>query len=152
MFYFFSIFLSKTNYEKCEIAGTGVLKSVKVAVCGMKCVGLCKDTLRITGVHFSYNKAKQDEKNVLETLSKIQNVLKIWIMRGLTLEGKIIVFKTLAISKILYLSMMIRVPTEIIVELKKIQKQLILPTKPKIKQYLLIPKRGVLKMYIKIKR
>ena len=140
--------MSKTNYEKCEIAGIGVLKSVKVAVCGMKCVGLCKDTLRITGVHFSYNKAKQDEKNVLETLSKIQNVLKIWIMRGLTLEGKIIVFKTLAISKILYLSMMIRVPTEIIVELKKMQKQLILPTKPKIKQYLLIPKRGVLKMYI----
>ena len=148
MFYFFSIFFSKTNYEKCEIAGIGVLKSVKVAVCGMKCVGLCKDTLRITGVHFSYNKAKQDEKNFLETLSKIQNVLKIWIMRSLVLEGKIIVFKTLAISKILYPSMMIRVPTEIIVELKKIQKQLILPTKPKIKQYLLIPKRGVLKMYI----
>ena len=148
MFYFFSIFFSKTNYEKCEIAGIGVLKSVKVAVCGMKCVGLCKDTLRITGVHFSYNKAKQDEKNFLETLSKIQNVLKIWIMRSLVLEGKIIVFKTLAISKILYPSMMIRVPTEIIVELKKIQKQLILPTKAKIKQYLLIPKRGVLKMYI----
>ena len=124
------------------------MKSVKVAVCGMKCVGLCKDTLRITGVHFSYNKAKQDEKNFLETLSKIQNVLKIWIMRSLVLKGKIIVFKTLAISKILYPSMMIRVPTEIIVELKKIQKQLILPTKPKIKQYLLIPKRGVLKMYI----
>ena len=124
------------------------MKSVKVAVCGMKCVGLCKDTLRITGVHFSYNKAKQDEKNFLETLSKIQNVLKIWIMRSLVLEGKIIVFKTLAISKILYPSMMIRVPTEIIVELKKIQKQLILPTKSKIKQYLLIPKRGVLKMYI----
>ena len=124
------------------------MKSVKVAVCGMKCVGLCKDTLRITGVHFSYNKVKQDEKNFLETLSKIQNVLKIWIMRSLVLEGKIIVFKTLAISKILYPSMMIRVPTEIIVELKKIQKQLILPTKPKIKQYLLIPKRGVLKMYI----
>ena len=124
------------------------MKSVKVAVCGMKCVVLCKDTLRITGVHFSYNKAKQDEKNFLETLSKIQNVLKIWIMRSLVLEGKIIVFKTLAISKILYPSMTIRVPTEIIVELKKIQKQLILPTKPKIKQYLLIPKRGVLKMYI----
>ena len=71
MLYFFWILLSKTNYEKCEIAGIGVLKSVKVAVCGMKCVGLCKDTLRITGVHFSYNKAKQHEKNFLETLSKI---------------------------------------------------------------------------------
>ena len=112
----------KPNYEKCEIAGIGVLKSVKVAVCGMKCVDLCKNTIRITAVHFSYNKTKQDEKNLLETISKIQNVLKIWRMQSLTLEGKIIVFKTLAISKIVYLSMMIKVPTEVIVELKKYKK------------------------------
>ena len=112
----------KPNYEKCEIAGIGVLKSVKVAVCGMKCVDLCKDTIRITGVHFSCNKTKQDVKNFLETISKIQNVLKIWRMQSLTLEGKIIVFKTLAISKIVYLSMMIKVPTEVIVELKKYKK------------------------------
>ena len=39
-------------------------------------------------------------------------------MRSLTLEGEVIVFKTFAISKIVYLSMMIKVPTEIIVELK----------------------------------
>ena len=99
----------------------------------MKCVDLCKDTIKITGVHFSYNKTKQDEKNFLETITKIQNVLRIWRMRSLTLEGKIIVFKTLAISKIVYLSMMIKVPTEIIVELEKIQKRFIWPTKPKIK-------------------
>ena len=91
----------------------------------MKCVDLCKDTIKITGVHFSYNKTKQDEKNFLETITKIQNVLRIWRMRSLTLEGKIIVFKTLAISKIVYLSIMIKVPTEIIVELEKIQKQFI---------------------------
>ena len=42
-------------------------------------------------------------------------------MRNLTLKGKIIVFKTLAISKIVYLSMMIKVPTEMIVELKEYQ-------------------------------
>ena len=99
----------------------------------MKCVDLCKDTERINGVHFSYSKSKQDEKNFLETIIKIQNVLKIWRMRSLTLEGKVIVFKTFAISKIFYLSMMIKVPTEIIVELKKIRKQFIWPTKPKIK-------------------
>ena len=54
-------------------------------------------------------------------------------MWGLTLEGRIIVFKTLAISKNVYLPMMIKIPTEIIVESKKIQKQFIWPTKPKIK-------------------
>ena len=70
--------------------------------------------MKITGVHFWYNEANQDEKNFLETITKIQNVLRIWRMRSLTLEGKIIVFKTLAISKIVYLSTMIKVPTEII--------------------------------------
>ena len=83
----------------------------------MKCVDLCKDTIRITGVHFSYNKTKQDVENVLETISKIQNALKIWRMRSLTPEGKVIDFETLAISKIVYLSMTIKVPTEILVEL-----------------------------------
>ena len=135
----------KLNYGKCEIAGLGVLKSVKVAVYSMKCVDLCKDTMRITGIHFSNNKTKQDEKNFLETISKIQNVLKIWRMQSLTLEGKI---KTLAISKIVYLSMMIKVLTEIIVEFKKYENSSFgqLNQKLKTKQYLQISKTGVLKM------
>ena len=66
-------------------------------------------------------------------------------MWSLTLEGKI-KNKTLAISKIVYLWMMIKVPTEIIVELKKIQKRFIWSTKPKTTQYLPISKTRVLKM------
>ena len=54
-------------------------------------------------------------------------------IRSLTSEGKIIVSKTLAISKIVYLSMMIKVPAEIIVESEKIQKPFIWSSKPKIK-------------------
>ena len=46
---------------------------------------------------------------------------------------KIAAFKTLAISKIVYLSMMIKVPAEIRDELEKIQKRFIWPSKPKIK-------------------
>ena len=78
-------------------------------------------------------KRKQDDKNLLETITKIQNVLKIWRTRCLTLEGKIKVFKTLTVPKIVYLSMINKVPTEIIIELEKIQKRFIWPTKPKIK-------------------
>ena len=50
--------------EKCESAEkcVKVLKSVKVAVCGMKCIDLCNDTIKITGVHFSYNKEKRNKK------------------------------------------------------------------------------------------
>ena len=119
----------KPNHEKCEIAGNGVLKSVKVAVCGMKCIDMCNDTKKITGIHFSYNKKKRNEKNFLDSITKIQNVLKVWRMRRLTLEGKIMVFKTLAISKIVFLSLISKVSTEIISQLEKI----LWPYKPKIK-------------------
>ena len=46
----------KPNLEKCKISGIGVLKSVKVVVSGMKCIDLCNDMIKITGIHFSYNK------------------------------------------------------------------------------------------------
>ena len=83
------------NHEKCEIAGIGVLK---VIFCGMKYIDFCNDTIKITGIHFSYNKEKRIEKNFLERITKIQNVFKAWRMRRLTLQAEIIVFKTLAIS------------------------------------------------------
>ena len=54
-------------------------------------------------------------------------------MRCLTLEGKIIVFKALAISKIVFLSLISKVPTETISELEKIQKTFLWSSKPKIK-------------------
>ena len=123
----------KPNHEKCKIAGIGVLKSVKVIICGMKCIDLCIDTIKITGIHFSYNKERRNEKNFLESITKTQNVLKVWRMRRLTLEGKIIVFKTLAISKIVFLSLISKVPTEIISELERIQKTFLWSSKPKMK-------------------
>ena len=43
-------------------------------------------------------------------------------MRRLTLEGKIIVFKTLAISNIVFLSLISKVPTETISDQERIQK------------------------------
>ena len=64
-------------------------------------------------------------------------------MWGLTLDGRIKVFKTLAISKNVYLPMMIKVPTEIIVELKKYKNSFFgqLNQKLKTKQYILISKK-----------
>ena len=53
-------------------------------------------------------------------------------MHRFTLEGKIIVFKTLAVSKIVFLSLISKFTTEIISELR-IQKSFLWPSKPKIK-------------------
>ena len=68
----------KPNHEKYIITGIGVLKRMKVAVFGMQCIDLCKDTKKITGIHFLCNKEKQNENFFLESITKIQNVLKIW--------------------------------------------------------------------------
>ena len=63
----------------------GVLKGVQVAICGMKCI--------------DYN-----------IISNIQGVLNLWRMRNLTLEGRIVVFKTLGISKIVFLALLTKIP------------------------------------------
>ena len=61
----------------------------------------------------------------MRNVRKIEKVLKLWIMRNLTVEGKITIFKTLAISKIIHLSLVTNFPTEIIIELNKIQTEFI---------------------------
>ena len=46
----------KPNFYKCEIAGTGSLKGVDVAVFGINCVNLKVKTIKILEIDFSYNK------------------------------------------------------------------------------------------------
>ena len=111
VFYLFSYFSGlKPNLKKSEIAGIGALKGVQVAVCGLRCIDLNNDTLKILGTHFSYNEKLKEEKNFYKTVTDIQPVLKIWKKRNLTLEGKIVIFKTIAISKIVFQSFITTVP------------------------------------------
>ena len=45
-----------------------------VAVCGMECVDLIFDTIKILGTHFSYNEKLKEERNFWN----IQHVLRLW--------------------------------------------------------------------------
>ena len=65
----------------------------------MKCLNLTKETVKILGVHFSYNKKLEHEMNFQSHIVKIESVLRVWRMRNLTIEGKVLVFKSLAIFK-----------------------------------------------------
>ena len=112
----------KPNTTKCEVAVIGVLKGVQVAVCGVKCIHLRNEAIKILGVYFSYNQKIKDDKNFYNIISNIQGVLNLWRMRNLTLEGRIVVFKTLAISKIVFLALLTRIPHQVVKELEKIQK------------------------------
>ena len=91
----------------------------------MDCIDLTEKTIKILGIHFSCNKKLETEENFIRHVRKIEKVLKLWSMRNLTVEGKITNFKTLAISKIIHLSLVTDVPTEIINKLNKMQKEFI---------------------------
>ena len=109
----------------CEIAGIGVLKGISLALCSMDCIDVTKKTIKVLGIHFSYNKKLETEENVIRHVRKIEKVLKLRRVRNLTLEGKITVVETLAISKIIHLSLVINFPSQIINELNKKQKEFI---------------------------
>ena len=51
---YFFLYTAYAGDSKCEIAGIGSLKGVEVAVCGIKCVNLKVNTIKILGIHFSY--------------------------------------------------------------------------------------------------
>ena len=63
--YLFSYFSGlKQNLKKSEIAGIRALKGVQVAVCGLHCIDLNNDTLKISGTLFSYNEKLKEEKKL----------------------------------------------------------------------------------------
>ena len=71
----------------------------------MKWINFNEQTVKILWIHFSYNNKLEEEKTFKIHIAEIENVLKIWRMRDLTIEGKIVIFKLHAIFKVVYLAL-----------------------------------------------
>ena len=91
----------------------------------MKCVNLNNGSVEILGVHFSYNKNLELDQKVCKHIVKIDNILRLWRMRQLTLEGRITVFKSLTVSKVIHLLPVTKLHNNTIDLLHKIQKNFI---------------------------
>ena len=114
-------------------------KNDVTALCGFKNVSLLNSTIRILGVHFSYNHQLGLEKNFMDSIKKLQDVIKVWNMRCLSLYGKITIFKMLALSKVLYIACMSNISPEILALIEETHKNFIWQNKrPKIKHASLI--------------
>ena len=96
----------------------GPLREVEMAVCSMQTVDLTKDAIKILGIYFSYNINLMNQKNYCKAIISIHGILKLCRMRNLSIEGKIVVFKTLTISKLVYLVFLTVIPNHITVYLK----------------------------------
>ena len=86
---------------------------------------LITETIKILGVHFSYHEKLKTQKNLAKSITNMLNFLNLWRMRNISLEGKIIIFKTLALSKTVYLTLITSFSKQLIEEIQRIQKAFI---------------------------
>ena len=63
------------------------------------------------------------QNNFITRIKRILQILHLWNLCMLTLEGRIMIFKTLVISEIVYLALITDVPKLIADELQKILKK-----------------------------
>ena len=74
----FSIYSGlKRNKSKYKIASIGFLKGVSLELCEMECIDLANNSMKILGIHCSYNKKIENEDNFIKLIKKIENALKI---------------------------------------------------------------------------
>ena len=91
----------------------------------MRCLNLYEDTIKILGIHYPYNKQPENDENFKKYIAKIENVFNFWRARNLSLELKITVLRSLALSKITHLALVKIISLSIVDLLNKTQKNFI---------------------------
>ena len=61
----------KSNKSKCEIARRGALKGVQVALCGIGCIDLVSNIVKILGIYYSYNDKLEIQEDFKRHIIKI---------------------------------------------------------------------------------
>ena len=105
------------------MCGLGPLKGLEMAVCCIQSADLTRHAIKI--LDNLYNRNLMNQKTYCLAFTNIQDILKLWSMRNLSIEGKIVIFKPLAISKLVCLALLTVIPNHIMNEIAKIQKSFI---------------------------
>ena len=125
--------------EKCEACWIGAEKDNPAKPINCKWVNTASEFILTLGIYNSYDTDLVEKLNFPDNLKPFSDVIRAWKPRGLSLAGKILVFKTLATSKFLYVCTFKNPSTQIIESLDLIQKKFIWSKKlPKIKHSTLI--------------
>ena len=92
----------KLNPEKSEACWIGNKMGSYEMPISCKQVNIKCNAMRTLGIFNSYEKDLEEKLNFLGNLNSVNAVVMIWRSRGLSLSEKILIFKTLALSKLLY--------------------------------------------------
>jgi len=107
------------------------------------------DTVKALGVYFGHDIKKRQKLNWDKKLEDLEKCLRTWKSRELTLLGRILIVKTFAVSKLIYLSSTCVCPHMVLKKINKIIFRFIWKNKPdKVKRDTIIASKlnGGLKM------
>ena len=129
----------KLNLEKSHACWIGAAKGRSETPIDSPWVNLQMDKIIVLGTYCSYDLQLAEKYNLLNLVSAVNECLNMWGCRGLTLAGRILIFKSLALSKVLYTCTMTNFTKDFIKQLEGLRKLFIWNGKrPKIKHSTLI--------------
>ena len=115
----------KLNLEKSEECWIGSAKGRPDKPANCNWIDLVCDKIRILRVYNSYDTDLANRHNFFDIICKMKSCLNCWRYRGLTIAGRIQIFKALAISKVVYISTMKNLPRQFIEALSEVQQDFV---------------------------
>ena len=101
---FFSL---KLNLEKCQACWIGAAKDKSDTPISCNWININHHKVVTLGMFNSYNCFLAEKQNFLNQISSVNERLHTWGHRGLTLAGRILIFKSMALTKAVYTSTMV---------------------------------------------
>ena len=75
--------------------------------------------IKCLGIYIGHDKEKCEELNWDSKIHKMENILKLWGKRNLTIFGKVTIVNTLCLPKVMYNCMLLVVPERVVVKIEK---------------------------------
>ncbi len=107
----------KVNQAKTVVMGLGKWKNRSDCIHNFR---VSPKASKLLGIWFSHDKTQMHNLNVGGKMERMKKVLNSWHTRGLTLQGRITVVKSLGISQMVYPLMNTVVPEKALTEINKV--------------------------------
>ena len=78
-----------------------------------------KEPVKVLGVYFSYDKHASERCNFVTKLEQLTRQLHWWKARDLSLLGKVLIVKTIGLSKFTYIANVLHIPEKVIQDVNK---------------------------------
>jgi len=100
------------NYDKSEVIKIGILKNDVYHFEIPTKLNWNVSSFKSLGIDFRLDLNEMVHVNYNDKLKQIQNCFKVWSMRNLSVQGKVLLVKTLALSKLTYISTILPNPSK----------------------------------------